>query len=280
MSTVAVLGMGLLGRGFATNLLAKGHAVRVWNRTASKCEGLAQAGAHVADTPAQAVLGADRVHLVLASDTAVDGVLAQCLPSLGASVPVVDHSTNLPAKVAERFSRLREDGVHYLHAPVFMGPSNSRSATGLMLIAGPTEDVEALTPALEQMTGRVWHVGKRADKAAGIKLIGNGALMFLVGGMKDLFEIGRATDISTEEVMELFEGFNPTPAGIGARALEGGPVGFEMTMARKDLRLMIETAGAERLSVLPGVAAAMDEAISAGRGPDDFTSLAKPAKPA
>src|SRR6478735_7608173 len=95
--TIAVLGMGLLGKGFAENLLAKGHAVRVWNRTQSRAQPLADKGATVCATPDEAVRGASRVHLVLAEDAAVDAVIEALRPALTKNAYVVDHSTNLPA---------------------------------------------------------------------------------------------------------------------------------------------------------------------------------------
>lgn len=55
---VALLGIGTMGAGMGQNLLASGHAVRVWNRTAAKAQALAAAGAHGAGTPAEAVKGA------------------------------------------------------------------------------------------------------------------------------------------------------------------------------------------------------------------------------
>jgi len=271
--------MGLLGRGFAENLLARGHTVRVWNRTASKAAPLAAAGATVADTPAEAVTGADRVHLVLHSDPAVDDVIRKLRPGLGASTPVIDHSTNLPEGVAARFERLRGEGIRYLHAPVFMGPSNSREGTGLMLLSGPAADHEALHDDLDEMTGRVLYLGEEADKAAKIKITGNGMLVMLIGAMADLFALGEASGVSPAEIVGLFEQFGPTPAGMGRRALASGEadVGFEMQMARKDVELMIRTAGGrERLRLLPVLADAMDAAIDDGRATDDFTSLAHP----
>ena len=279
MATVAVLGMGLLGRGFAHHLLGEGHQVRVWNRTASKCAELGEAGARVAATPADAVRGADRVHLVLHSDAAVDAVVARLRPALGPDVPLVDHSTNLPAGVAQRFATLRAEGVRYLHAPVFMGPKNSREGTGLMLLAGPQADHDALLPALDAMTGRVLYLGEPPDKAAKIKITGNGMLVMLIAAMGDLFALGNASGLDPSEVIGLFEQFGPTPAGMGKRALASADaeVGFEMTMARKDVDLMIETAGGrERLRLLPAIADAMDAAIEQGRGGHDFTSLAHP----
>ncbi len=280
MDTIAVLGMGLLGRGFAENLLAKGHAVRVWNRTASRCEPAVELGAVAASTPEDAVRGASRVHLVLAEDTAVDAVIDALRPGLSDGVYVIDHSTNLPAGVAARFDRLRAEGIHYVHAPVFMGPSNSRDATGLMLLSGPAEDETTLRPLLEPMTGRVLYLGTEPDKAAKMKITGNAMLFMLTGAMGDLFRMGEASGITTDEVFALFEQFSPTPAAMGRRALGAGdrPVGFTMVNARKDVRLMLETAGPERLSLLPAIAASMDAAIEAGRGAEDFSTLADPSR--
>ncbi|MDQ3036990.1 MAG: NAD(P)-binding domain-containing protein [Myxococcota bacterium] len=280
MATIAVLGMGLLGRGFAENLLAKGHTVRVWNRTASRCAPLAEQGAIVGATPEETVRGAERVHLVLAEDTAVDAVLDALRPGLAKDAFVVDHSTNLPAGVAARFARLRAEGVRYVHAPVFMGPSNSRAGTGLMLLSAPADDELALRPLLEQMTGRVVHVGVEPDKAAKLKLAGNGMLILLTAAMGDLFRMGQASGVTTDEILALFDQFSPTASGMGRRALSSGtqPVGFELSMARKDVRLMLETAGAAHLTLLPAVAAAMDAAIEAGRGAEDFAAIADPTR--
>ncbi|MFN7145740.1 MAG: NAD(P)-binding domain-containing protein, partial [Myxococcota bacterium] len=74
--TIAVLGTGLLGSGMVENLLAKGERVVVWNRTAAKLAPLVETGAVAAATPAEAVRGAERVHLVLTADDAVDATIA------------------------------------------------------------------------------------------------------------------------------------------------------------------------------------------------------------
>ncbi len=279
MSTVAVLGAGLLGTGFIENLLAQGHTVRAWNRSASKLDAVAAKGATVAATAAEAVSGAERVHLVLAEDSAVDSVLAAARPGLRAGVPVFDHSTNRPDKVAERFNRLRAEGVRYLHCPVFMAPSNARSGTGTMLVAGPLADAQEFTPVLSTMTGKVWHCGEQPDRAAVYKLLGNATLIALTGVMGDVLAIGAEAGMDVAAVNELFANFNPggmlpVIAQRVARS-EGAEASFTLQMARKDVRLMIESARARRLSVLPGVAAAMDIAIDDGKGPKDYAIYAR-----
>ncbi|MEL6181094.1 MAG: NAD(P)-binding domain-containing protein, partial [Myxococcota bacterium] len=265
-------------RGVAERMLALGHNVRVWNRTASRCAPLVALGATQADTPAAAVEGADHVHLVLTADAAVESVIEQLRPGLAEGVPLLDHSTNLPARVAERAPRLRAEGVHYLHAPVFMGPRNAREGTGLMLVSGPSDAIKTLTPYLETLTGAVRDLGERPDKAAAVKIIGNSVLLMMTATMGDAFTVGAATGVTPEEIIGLFQAFSPSPAGMGQRVLSSkdGPVGFEAVMARKDAGLMIAAAGEENLHLLPIIAAVLDEGIAAGRGQEDFTAMFRP----
>jgi 3-hydroxyisobutyrate dehydrogenase-like beta-hydroxyacid dehydrogenase len=279
MPTIALLGTGLLGSAMVENLLAKGHPVRIWNRSADKLAPLVARGALPASDPAAAVRGAARVHLVLAEDDAVDAVMAQLRPGLGADVPIVDHSTNLPARVATRFATLRRQGVRYVPAPVFMSPANAREATGLMLLAGPPADAAALEPSLAAMTGKVWHVGERPDLAAVYKLAGNSLFFALTAAMADVLAMGRGHGIAPEVMLRLFDVFKPGSAlpWIGQRLLTAGdaPASFALAMARKDARLMQITAGDARLLLLPAIAAAMDAAIANGMDGADFAAFAR-----
>src|SRR5437867_4550466 len=103
MRRVAVLGTGRLGSGFAEGLLTRGGVeLTVWNRTRSKAEPFASRGARVAESPADAVTGAERVHLVLLDDATVDATVAAIRPALQANAIIIDHTTNSPARTAER----------------------------------------------------------------------------------------------------------------------------------------------------------------------------------
>ncbi len=279
MATVAVLGAGLLGAGFVENLLDKGHVVQVWNRTASKLNAVAARGANVAADAAAAVAGAERVHLVLSEDAAVDSVLAAALPGLGAGVPVFDHSTNRADKVTERAARLHAAGVTYLHCPVFMAPSNARAATGIMLAAGPSADVERWTGTLGTMTGKVWFCGEAPGCAAVYKLIGNAMIIAITGVIGDATAIAEGGGLPASALNELFANFNPgamLPV-VGQRIArsDSGDASFTLEMARKDVRLMLESTGDQRMDVLPGVAAAMDAAIGRGLALKDFAVFAR-----
>ncbi|MFK7741425.1 MAG: NAD(P)-dependent oxidoreductase [Planctomycetota bacterium] len=280
MATIALLGTGLLGQGFAENLLNKGHTVRVWNRTKNKLAGLIERGAIATESPDECVRGAERVHLVLSEDDAVDDVIAKLREGLSNNTPVIDHSTNLPKKVKARFDQLRASDVRYVSAPVFMAPKHARSADGLMLISGPPADTDELRPALEEMTGKLWHVGDRADLAAVYKLAGNSVYFAVTGAVADVLAMARENDVEPETAMQVFSEFKP---GSGLHMVErriagadkDRPASFEMTMAEKDARLMAEAAGEQPLFVLPAILEAMRQGIAKGYGKADFAAFAK-----
>ncbi len=279
--TIAILGTGLLGAGMVRNLLAKGEAVRVWNRSADKALALGAEGAEVAASPAEAVRGARRVHLVLTADDAVDDVIAACAGAFAADCPVFDHSTNLPDRVAARHQRSRAAGIAYFHAPVFMAPANARDGTGLMLLSASAAEAEAALPSLQTMTGKIWHVGERPDLAAVYKLIGNALLVSISGTFGDLFALGAHQGLDPAEVLQIFDHWRPgsmLPA-FGQRVAARGtnPVSWELVTAAKDVRLMVEAAGgAEGLVVLPALAAAIQVALSEGHAQKDYAIFAWP----
>src|SRR5439155_23795852 len=115
------------------------------------------------------VAAADRVHLALTDDAAVDAILSEAAAALRHEATVIDHSTTSPVGTKARMARLAESGVRFLHAPVFMSPQMCRDGKGLMLVSGPSDVFEAVRPALARMTGEVWYVSERGDLAAAYK---------------------------------------------------------------------------------------------------------------
>jgi 3-hydroxyisobutyrate dehydrogenase-like beta-hydroxyacid dehydrogenase len=274
---IAFLGTGRLGAGFVEAALGRGDRVTVWNRTPGKAQALAALGATIAATPADAVRGTERVHLVLKDDDSVDQVIAACREGLGADAIIVDHTTTLPVSTAARARRLATEGVKYLHCPVFIGPAAARQAKGSILVAGPQALCDAVKPALEKQAARVVYYGERPDLAAIIKLIGNAYLIGTGAVMADFMSIARNNGVSAEQAMSLFDFFDPAnivqTRGVSMMKGDFTP-SFELTMARKDVGLMIEAAGDRPLAALPSLAARMDALIAEGHGGEDFAVLA------
>ena len=279
---IAYFGTGLLGSGFVRKLLERGETVHVWNRTAAKAQPLEADGAKIFDDPVAAVRGAAQLHLTLADDASVDAVLEPLAGVLDASTIVIDHTTTAPTPTGERVKRWAERGVTYVHAPVFMGPKNARDATGLMLLSGDPAIRERVKPLVAPMTGKVVEFGDDPTRAAAFKLLGNMMLFFIVGGLADYFRFAESLGISATEAHALFSDFKPGGAiefRGAAMARQDFTPQFELTMARKDVRLIIEEAGrhGEQLSVLPAVAALFDRYIEK-HGSEDFgvVALTKP----
>lgn len=277
MSHTAFLGTGLLGSAFVEAAAGRGDTLTVWNRTPEKAEALTRVGVTVAPSAAAAVRGARRVHLVLKDDAAVDEVIAAIRTALTPDAVIVDHSTTLPERTADRSARLNADGVRYLHCPVFIGPAAARQGKGTILAAGPRPLFDAVEPGLRRMAERVRFVGERADLAATYKLCGNALIIGINALVADVLTIAAGSGIGADDalgVLGLFD-VSGVVAGRGrSMAARDFAPSFELGMARKDVGLMIETAGTLPLAALPGIAARMDALVAEGHGAEDLAVLA------
>jgi len=278
---IAFFGTGLMGSGFVRRARANGIDVNVWNRSGAKARALEADGARAFDDPRGALDGAERIHLSLADDASVDAVLEPIAAAIPASTWIVDHTTTAPTPTAERAARWSARGRSFVHAPVFMGPANALEGSGLMLVSGAKARHDALLPALQAMTGKVVYLGEAPERAAAFKLFGNLTLIGLLGVLGDVNRLAHAVGISTADAFSLFQHFNPgqTLPARAARIEKGEftPPSFEVAMARKDVRLMVEEAqrGGVDLFVIPGVAALFDAAIARGEGALDAAAAAR-----
>jgi 3-hydroxyisobutyrate dehydrogenase-like beta-hydroxyacid dehydrogenase len=276
LANITFLGTGLLGGAFAEGAAKRGDTVTAWNRSQDKVAALAQFGVKPAATPADAVRGAARVHIVLKDDAVVEEVIAAARPGLGADAVVIDHTTTLPKLTAQRSARLNAEGIRYLHCPVFMGPPAARDAKGSMLVAGPKALFESVQAELSAMTGRVEYLGERADLAAINKLFGNAMIISVSAAMADILTLAQAGSVPPQDAVKLLGllDINAMVAGRGGNMAKGNfAPSFELAMARKDVRLMLETAGDRPMAVLPGIAARMDQLIAAGHGAKDASVI-------
>jgi len=277
MANIAFLGTGLLGGALAEAAAKRGDTVAVWNRSPDKAQALAQFGVRPAATPAEAVRGASRVHLVLKDDAVVEEIIVAARAGLSPAAILVDHTTTLPVFTAERALRLGAERVNYLHCPVFMGPAAARNAQGSMMVAGPATLFESVKEALAGMTGRLEYLGERPDIAAVNKLFGNAMILGIAAMTADILTMAQASGVAAADAIKLLGllDLNAMVAGRGMNMAKANfAASFELAMARKDVRLMLETAGNRPLAALPAIAARMDQLIAAGHGADDACVMA------
>jgi 3-hydroxyisobutyrate dehydrogenase len=145
-----------------------------------------------------------------------------------------------------------------------------------MLASGDRALYDSVAPALEQMTGKLVYLGEDPARAAAIKLIGNLFIIAVTGGLADVFALGRALGVPAADAGQFFEWINPVAmAPARAERIRTGDLSrpsWTLAMARKDARLMIESAALRdaTLTVIPAIAAEMDRWIKAGHGAEDW----------
>ncbi len=274
---IAFLGTGLLGSGFVHHLLATTGSVTVWNRTAAKAAPLVEAGARLASDPADAARDAERIHLCLKDDAAVDEVLAAALVDAPTDAVIIDHTTTSADGAAARGARLAATGHAFLHAPVFMSPVAARDGKGIMLCAGPADVFARVDAALAGMTGDLWYVGDDLTRAAAMKLVGNAMLIALAGGVADTLAVGKGVGLSPADAFSVLARLKPGGAiDLRGKRMAAGDFAatFELAMARKDLTLMLDAVGDAPLATLRTIADRADELIARGHGGDDLGVLA------
>lgn len=144
----------------ATNLLAAGYAVSVWNRTPGKCEPLLAAGATWSGSPAQLASSVDVLILMLTDAAAVSDVLFQqgAASALAQGSLVIDMSSIAPAAAVEHARRLQERGIDALDAPVSGGTKGAAGKTLAIMVGGSAAAFDRATPILSVL-GRPTRVG-------------------------------------------------------------------------------------------------------------------------
>lgn len=276
---ITFVGTGLLGSSFVRSGLKRGETIHVWNRTLDKAAQLASAGAKVFPDISDAVRDADRVHLVLSDDDAVEGVIKSILPALANDAMIIDHTTTSVAGAISRTQNLTAIGVFFQHAPVFMSPQNALDAAGVMLLSGDEKRHTTLSPLLSPMTGKLAWLGSEPGRAAAMKLAGNLMLMAITAGLADVGRFLKNEDFAPADFLPLLEHFNPGSSVMPrANRMFSGSFenpSWELKMARKDAAL-VEAACLSpdaSLRVVPAIAAEMDRYLAHGFGDKDWTIL-------
>ena len=277
----AFLGTGLLGSGFIKAMAKRGEQVQVWNRTAAKATELEAFGVKAFAKVEEAVRGAGRIHLTLKDDASVDEVLAAAAPGFEKDAIIIDHTTTSKEGAIRRTDYWKGKGFTYLHAPVFMGPSNALESTGYMLVSGDEDVIRKLEPELSRMTGKLLHLGEEDGKAAAMKLVGNSYLVCFTFAVREALAVAKASGVGVGDVQNLLQEWNPG-AQVQARlkrmvSEDLTQPSWELAMARKDTQLFIDAAATADvdLTLLPSIASVMDGWIGKGFGNHDWTIVGR-----
>ena len=245
---IGFVGLGIMGRGMARNLLQAGFSVRVWNRTTSRTEALAQAGATVGSSPADVAAHSD-ITITCVSDT--PDVQAVILGENGvihgaqAGSLVIDMSTISPQATIEIAKQLNAVGVQMLDAPISGGSEGAANGTLSIMVGGDAADVERAMPVLQAMGKTITHVGQQGAGQT-VKLVNQILVVGNCLAMCEAMVFAQAGGVDLEKCLNAVTG---GAAGSWMLANRGPQImrrdwrpGFTIDLQQKDVRLILKEA--------------------------------------
>lgn len=280
---IGFIGLGAMGSAMASNLLAAGYALTVWNRSEAATAPLASLGAKVARTPERAVQG-QVVHSMLANDQAVRAVFLDSglLDAMDRGTVHVNHATISVALARELAQAHAQRGLGYVAAPVFGRPDMAAAAKLNIVVAGQTGAVETVHPLLEVLGSRIWPVGETPDRANVVKLAGNFMLAAAIESMAEACALTRAHGVDAADFLQIMTSTlfaAPAYQGYGQLIAEEryAPPGFALPLGLKDVNLALAAGEAARVPLpFAGVVRdALIEALAGGGEGLDWAALAQ-----
>jgi 3-hydroxyisobutyrate dehydrogenase len=245
---IGFVGLGIMGQGMSRNLLKAGFEVTVWNRTASRMEGVVAEGAIAGSSPADVAQKSDII-IVCVSDTPdVEAVTLGengIIEGASAGNLVIDMSTISPKTTRDIAAKLLENGVHMLDAPISGGSEGAAKGTLSIMIGGDAADVARAMPAFEAMGSKITHVGGIGNGQS-VKLVNQILVVINMLAVSEAMLFAEAGGLDLEKTLSAV-----TAGAAGSWMLSNrGPQvaardwrpGFTIDLQQKDLRLVLEAA--------------------------------------
>lgn len=282
---IALAGTGKMGAAMARRLMASGHAVTVWNRTAARAQPLLDEGATWAASPAALAASADIILTMLIDEAALDEVYRGADGLLSGPVAgrlFIDMSTVSPAKPQQIGARVQAAGASFLECPVGGSVGPAKEGRLLGFVGGAAEDLARARSVLEALCRRIEHVGPLGAGAT-MKLTINLPLMVYWQTLSEALSLVQPLGLDPARVVDILADTSGGPNMLKVRgaaiaqALSGqvGPVSVDVATMRKDMRAMLAQ-GAELGARLPLTETALrtfEQAAAQGLDAADCTQL-------
>lgn len=277
---VGFIGLGIMGRGMAANLLRSGYDVVVYNRTQSRCGGLAAAGAAVAATAAEVAEAADIIGLCVTDGAAVSAVVDQLRPVLRPGQLVCDHSTIAPEQARQAADTVAQAGAEMLDAPVTGGDQGARDGTLTIMVGGSEGGYAQALPYLQAIGKTILHVGPSGQGQV-VKLVNNwiGGVALVAAAEGLAFGLRAGVDLDTMMGVLTAGSADSVSLRLLAERLrqQRWEPGFSLRNRIKDM-VLCQQAAAELGLALPVGDAALErfhERLNRGEGDEDQSVVAR-----
>ncbi|MEM9179702.1 MAG: NAD(P)-dependent oxidoreductase [Pseudomonadota bacterium] len=246
MAKTAFLGLGVMGYPMAGHLVAAGHQVTVWNRTTAKSEAWAREyeGA-AANSPADAIQGADFVFFCLGDDPDVQTVYDALDDAIIAGMVIVDHTTASAGLARALAARANAKGAAFLDAPISGGQAGAEKGQLTIMCGGAETSFQQAEPIMAAYGKRMTLIG---DSGAGqlAKSVNQICIAGIVQGLAEGIHFADETGLDIAKVIEAISGGAAQSWQMENRweTMSQGEYehGFAVDWMRKDLRITLETA--------------------------------------
>jgi 3-hydroxyisobutyrate dehydrogenase/2-hydroxy-3-oxopropionate reductase len=251
---IAFLGLGIMGKPMAQNLVKAGHEVKVWNRSPGKVVG----GAHGAATPKEAAKDAELVWLCVSDTKAVEQVLFGrdgAIESLKQGTIVVDSSTILPAASLKFAERVRQKGGDFVDAPVTGSKTGAETGQLIFIVGARQETFDKLQPLFSAMGKSAVRVGENG-KGLAAKLSMNLMIALTFEGFAEALVLAKKQGVDLQPLMSLINQSMVRSGVVDYKApfvlSRDFTANFPMRLMHKDIHLMLEAAHQNGVK-LPGL---------------------------
>jgi 3-hydroxyisobutyrate dehydrogenase len=269
-----------MGAGMARNLLAAGLPTRVWNRSPEKAAPLAEAGAQLASSPAEAVTGADVVVTMLRDGDTVADTMRAASPGLAAGQLWLQ-TTTVGVEAAARLAEVAaQHGLVLVDAPVLGTRQPAEQGQLLIFAAGPPEARERSAPVFDAVGRKTVWLGDDpgGGAASRLKLVANSWVLAITSATGEAMALAKALEVDPQAFLDAVEGGPLDLPYLRAKSAailndEWEP-SFTVSNAGKDADLIVAAGRAHgaRLDVAVAVAARMHRAVQLGHGEQDMAA--------
>jgi len=276
---ISLLGIGLMGQAIAEHLLAKGHQVTVYNRSADKTNNLQQLGAKVAENAEQAIRDSDFTLLLLSDENAIFLVLDTVAIDAFNGKTIVQMGTIAPDESRTLAKQIQLQQGKYLECPVLGSLPEARSGTLILMAGGSEEDYRLALPLLNELGKKPQLIGDIGHGAT-VKL----AMNQLIAGLTASFSLSLALvekeGIEITQFMDIVRDsalYAPTFDKKLERMLsrDFDNPNFPTKHLAKDTQLFLEVAKQHNLETcaLQGVATLLDKTLNKGLANTDYSAI-------
>ena len=271
---IGFIGLGIMGKPMAMNLLNAGFNLTVYNRTAAKCRPLVDAGAFAVGSPREAAEGSDVVITIVSDTPDVEGVLfgeKGIWDGLKEDQIVIDMSSISPAATQRHAARLRDKQVEMLDAPVTGGEKGAIEGTLAIMVGGNSATFNRCLPIFQAMGKTIVYAGQ-SGSGQKTKLVNQILCAQHIVAMADGLRFARQSGLDMEATLKAVSGGAAASwmlSNLAPRILQNDfAPGFTIKLQQKDLRLVRE-ALQEMSGTYPAtelVYALFTEAVAKGLG--------------